>query len=157
MIGSEGVDVERIADSPLLVALTMEQIARFLESGAVIDFAERETIFREGSPGDSLYLILDGRVEIVSSDQAPVAVLSGEQTLLAQYEGDFFGEMSILDHERRAATVRAAEPTRVFRIERDAFYKLFEKDTDFQVVLLTNMSRILSRRLRSSLHKIAKG
>lgn len=147
---------DKLADSPLLVALSDEQIQRFLDAGRIEEYGEGRTIIEAGSIGDALFLILEGEVIISLDENTPVTVLSGEDTLHAQYEGDFFGEMSVLDHEPRAASAIAAGKTRVFRISKDALYKLFADDVDFQVVLLTNMGRILSRRLRSTNLKVIK-
>lgn len=144
-------EMSRVADSPLLVALSDDQVTRFLAAGETRRYPAGSRIIARGEPGDALYLILGGRVSIRHAEDAVVATLSGEDTLDAQYEGDFFGEMSVLDHEPRSATVVAGEAgVEVFRIAKDRVFALFAEDTDFQVVFLLNMARILSRRLRRS-------
>jgi len=149
-------DMERLSESPLLVALTESQIEKFLEAGSIVEYEEGATILQAGGVGDALFLILKGEVLISLDENTPVTVLSGEDTLAAQYEGDFFGEMSVLDHEPRAASVIAAGQTRLLKIGKEALYRLFKNDVDLQVVLLTNMGRILSRRLRSTNLKMIK-
>jgi CRP-like cAMP-binding protein len=56
--------------------------------------------------------------------------------------------MSLLDYRPRAATVVAATPARAIEIPHEALLDLWGRDKDLQIVLLTNMARILSRRLR---------
>ncbi len=142
---------ERLADSPLLVALTPQQLARFIASGDTRRYRRGEQIIAEGETGDALYVILEGSVTIRHPDQRVMATLSGEDTMDSQYEGDFFGEMSVLDHEPRSATVVASsEEVELFRISKEKVFALFASDTDFQVVFLLNLARILSRRIRRS-------
>lgn len=141
--------VERIADSPLVVALGEDQLKRFLEAGETRTYRAGDRIISEGAVGDALYLILAGRVTIHLPGERIMTTLSGDDTLGAQYEGDFFGEMSVLDHEPRSASVIAAtDEVVVFRVGKDRLFALFAADTAFQVVFLSNLARILSRRLR---------
>lgn len=149
------VDRTHLEHSPLLVALTGEQIDRLLAVGRVESYRAGTDIIREGDPGDALYLILSGRVRISARNRSDVAVLSGDATLQSQYEGDFFGEMSILDHEARSATVTSEGEVTVFRIGKEELFDLFASDVDFQVVLLTNVGRILSRRLRKFIARVS--
>lgn len=143
-----------LQESPLLVALTDDQIRKVQEGSAVETHADDAVIVRRDSPGDALYLILKGRVLIESAPDMPITTLSGEKTMHEQYEGDFFGEMAILDHEPRSADVRAVGEAIVLKVSRDRLYELFATDTDLQVVLLTNVARILSRRLRRTTRRV---
>src|SRR5882672_130481 len=64
-------------------------------------FAENELIFAQGEPGDGLYIILQGRVRIASTDQL------GRERVLAFYgPGEFFGDMAVLTGEPRSATAK---------------------------------------------------
>lgn len=147
--GSPLPSPDRIADSPLVVALSEDQLRRFLEAGEIQRFRMGEQIVAEGAVGDALYLILKGQVRIHLAGGKIMTTLSGDDTLVAQYEGDFFGEMAVLDHEPRSATVVAAtDEVEVFRVSKDRLFTLFAADTEFQVVFLSNLARILSRRLR---------
>lgn len=142
---------ERVADSPLLVALTPSQLAHFLAAGETRTYGRGEEIIAEGESGDALFVILRGSVSIHLPGQNAMTTLSGDDTMDAQYEGDFFGEMSVLDHEPRSASVIAAsDVVELFRISKERVFAIFATDMDFQVVFLLNMARILSRRLRLS-------
>jgi len=89
-------------------------------------------------------------VSINSREGKELTFLSSDTSLQAQYEGDFFGELSILDLENRSADVKAVNNLVLFKISREDLYSIFASDVDFQVVFLMNLSRILSRRLRRS-------
>jgi CRP-like cAMP-binding protein len=78
----------------------------FLGQGAIRTFAPGSTIVAEGDPGDAWYIILHGRVD----------VLVGSQAIETLGSGAFFGELALLDHARRKATVRASSPSVVLRV-----------------------------------------
>ena len=95
-----------------------------------------EPIFNKGDPGDSLYVIREGCVR----------VHEGDRTLRQMSKCDFFGELSLLDSEPRAACVTAVEPTQVFRLAQDSFYALMSE----QPVIARAINRELCRKLRNS-------
>ena len=76
-------------------------------------FDSRETIFHSGEPGACAYVIEEGCVEVLrgeDDDQRRIAVLA---------QGAMFGEVALLDHQPRTATVRTLVPTRLIRIDRN--------------------------------------
>lgn len=81
-----------------------------------LEFADGACIIREGDPGDSMFWVEAGRVCVVrESTQQQVATLS---------RGDFFGELSLLSGEPRAATVRADGAVTLYRLTKDQFLAL---------------------------------
>ena len=140
--------LKKLSESVLLVALTSDQLRAVARSGTVERHKKGQRIIGRGGPGDSLYLILEGKVKVSTPEETTLANLSSEDTLMDAYEGDFFGEMSVLDHEPRSADVVAVSDVEVFRIDMEELYTLFAESVDMQVVILTNMARTLSRRLR---------
>jgi CRP/FNR family cyclic AMP-dependent transcriptional regulator len=69
-------------------------------------FRADEVIFKQGEPGDAMYIIRLGRVRIYSRDES-----GKELTLNVYQEGEFFGEFSLIDGEPRSASAEAVEPT----------------------------------------------
>ena len=100
-------------------------------------------IVREGEPGNQLYLIVSGSVRICKrfgrTDQVELARLN---------PGDFFGEMCILETLPRAATVQAVAETSLYALPSLAFYDLFRADAAQYSILILNIARDVSRRLR---------
>src|SRR5450756_551199 len=85
-------------------------------------YRRNETIFHQGDPGDSLYIIESGAVKIVlpspeGEDEAIIATLG---------PGDFFGELALLDGAERSATAIAHEATTALVLRRDAFGQLID-------------------------------
>ncbi len=141
---------EWIAEKLLFQGLTPQQLERVAEIIKVRDVQADEVIVHERDYGDSLFLIDRGEVEVwVASPEGDrsVATLSAPSPGEISYEGDFFGEMCLLDLEPRCATITAREPCRLWEINRDELYWLFGDDKELQLRILLTVARVLSRRL----------
>ena len=105
------------------------------------DYQVDEVIFEEGSTGRDLYVVLDGKVDIVKVNGA-------ERTLIVKLgKGEFFGEMAVIDGSSRSATaVAAAGGTRVMRINHARFVYLVSQQPAFALMIMD----ALSKRLRAS-------
>ena len=103
-------------------------------------FAKNEVIFRENQPGNTMFLIDYGMVGVYSDYNGPTQV---ELTKL--YEGEFFGEMSLLAGEKRSATVVALDNTEVEEITKDDFVE-FATDNPMMLDLILSHA---AQRLRA--------
>ena len=133
-------DRERSAAVPLFSSLPpveVDVLAATLESRSLPDGA---ILFREGEPGESLYVVLRGGVEVVKAlgrDSERVLALSGA--------GDLIGEMSLLDpDEHRSASARVRNEAEVVEMRRDDFEKLISRYPKLTFELL----RMMAERLR---------
>jgi CRP-like cAMP-binding protein len=128
----------QMADADLAAFANLARERRY-PKGAVI-------VFRD-DPGDALYVVAEGQVKVVL-----VAEDGREVILSVLRDGDFFGEMAVLDDEPRSAHVIAMEDSRLLALRRD----------DFQGQLRANpavasaMLRELSRRLRRADEQIGR-
>src|SRR5579864_7931040 len=105
-----------------------------------VDFSAGEIIFREGDLGTEMYIISEGKVEILNrmgEDDRVLAVLE---------KGDFFGEMSVLEDLPRAATARALTDSRLLQINGSTFDQMLQANPEIAV----RSMRKLSRRLRET-------
>lgn len=100
-------------------------------------------IVREGEAGNRLFVIAEGLVKVCKDFGQPNEI---EFTRLGK--GEFFGEMCILDTLPRSATVQALEDTSLFSITPLAFYQLYKDAPTQYSMLVLNLARDLSRRLR---------
>ena len=123
---------------PLLVNLDGQQLERMARAGEIESYNPGETIVVEGSLGDALFLILSGQV----------AVHRGAQTFATLSGGEFFGEMSLVEPAPRSATVTAMSATFLFRLPHDALRELISDDGKAASILLVQVVRTLSERLR---------
>jgi hypothetical protein len=113
----------------------LADVAGLLED---VEVAEDETIFKKGDPGDSMYIIVDGRVRVHTE----------ERLLNYLDESDVFGEMALLDPEPRLASVTAAEPTRLFRLDGSPFYQLMAERPEVAAGIIRVLTRLLRDRVR---------
>ncbi|MBA3457566.1 MAG: cyclic nucleotide-binding domain-containing protein [Deltaproteobacteria bacterium] len=123
---------------PLLVHLSPDQLARLARAGEIESYNPAESIVVEGSLGDALFLILSGQV----------AVHRGAQTFATLQGGEFFGEMSLVEPAPRSASVTAMSATFLFRLPHDNLRELISDDPNAASILLVQVVKTLSDRLR---------
>jgi len=123
---------------PLLVHLSPAQIAQLGRIGEIESYNPGEDIVVEGSLGDALFLILSG----------DVAVHRGPQTFATLSANEFFGEMSLVEPAPRSASVTAMSATFLFRLPHDALRRLIHDDPTAASIVLVQMVKTLSERLR---------
>src|SRR6185295_4664639 len=76
---------------------------------------------------------------------------SGRDLFLVRMgEGEFFGEMTLIDIQKRSATVRVDKPAVVYSLGNKDLYRLYQEDVPGYVMILQNICRELSRRLRTT-------
>ena len=123
---------------PLLVNLEPAQLARIAKAGEIESYNPGERIVADGTLGDALFLILSGQT----------AVHRGSQTFATLAAGELFGEMSLVEPVARSASVTAMSPTFVFRLQHGALRTLISEDAQVASVLLVQIVKVLSERLR---------
>ena len=123
---------------PLLVNLAPAQLEQIARAGEIESYNPGETIVAEGTLGDALFLILSGQV----------AVHRGPQTFATLQGGEFFGEMSLVEPAPRSATVTSMQATFLFRLPHDALRELISTDAQASSILLVQVVKTLSERLR---------
>ena len=111
--------------------------------------AEGAFLFKEGDAGDKLYIIVNGAVRISRNISG-----MGEEALAVLRQGDYFGEMALIDTFPRSADACAHEPCRVLVIDKQKLEDLLFVDRDLAYDLLWNFVRTLSGRLRQTNDKM---
>lgn len=97
-------------------------------------------LFRQGDKGDAMYLIESGRVRISIRDDD-----KQELTLAELAQGDFFGEMSIIDGRQRSADAHVIEDARLAILSRDAFLSFVRTNPDVALEMLSALTDRLRR------------
>jgi CRP/FNR family cyclic AMP-dependent transcriptional regulator len=97
-------------------------------------------LFRQGDKGDAMYLIESGRVRISIRDDD-----KQEVTLAELAQGDFFGEMSIIDGRQRSADAQVIEDARLAILSRDAFLSFVRTNPDVALEMLSALTDRLRR------------
>lgn len=94
-----------------------------------------EVIIKQGEPGDCMYVIQSGEVEILrdkDNEQIRIAV---------RKSGDFFGEMALFSREVRSATVRALGEARVLTVDKKNLLKSIQKDPSLAFRIIETLSK----------------
>ncbi|HEX8720766.1 MAG TPA: DUF1003 domain-containing protein [Pyrinomonadaceae bacterium] len=106
----------------------------------VVDLVTLEagrTLFRAGEPGESLYLVRAGEVELSIQDNVGQKI-----TLDTALAGDFFGEIALLDAGPRTATAAALTDSELIELDRDDLLLLFTRKPDAALSMLAAMGRM---------------
>jgi CRP/FNR family transcriptional regulator, cyclic AMP receptor protein len=101
------------------------------------------TLFREGEDANAMFVVISGEVEVLKKSKRAV-----ESRVAVLGPGDWFGEMSIVDIQPRSATVRALAPSRLLRVSSADLDALYRHDLRSYAIIILNLARELSRRLR---------
>jgi CRP-like cAMP-binding protein len=136
-------NLDRVREIGLFGGLGDDVLRSFVAALEVSELASGVVVFREGESGRELYVILDGEVEVLRRSKR------GHETRVAILgPGDWFGEMSVLDVLPRSATTRVLAPTHLLRLTAHELDALYRRDTRSYALLVLNIAREISRRLR---------
>jgi uncharacterized membrane protein len=129
-------EAELLAEVPFFQLLDDEERNILAKELDVVRFAVGHTIFHYGDPGDSLFVIRTGEVEVFVKDD------TGERIVLeTAQEGDFFGELSLLDGGPRTASVIVTRELEALRVDRSDLDHLLRLHPEAALNLLTAMGR----------------
>jgi len=130
---------------PLFSDLSEAELARFAEVTREREYPKNSVILFEDDPGDALYIVSTGQVKVVLIGE------DGREVILSVLgDGDFFGEMSLIDDEPRSAHVIAMKDSQLLVLRRDDFQARLEEQPKIALKLL----RVLVQRLRRADEKI---
>lgn len=101
-----------------------------------IEYEPETTIIKQGDIGTSMFIIVEGEVEVIVDDK-PVAKLGSK---------NFFGELAALDPEPRLATIKTIRSTLLFKIDREIIYDLVNEHQN----IAQGIIQILCKRIRES-------
>ena len=129
-----------IAQLPLFAGLTRPDVAQLCRASQRITATPGTLVIREGEPGDSLFLVLDGKLEVSKRE--------GDQDVLLAVRGpgEVVGEMSLLEQGPRSASAHAVQSTELLEIGQKSFRRVLERNPEAAAAIL----RAMAGRLRST-------
>ena len=138
--------IELLQSVSIFWDLNEDELGHIADKMVAKHFENGNYIFLEDSDGEQCFFVLEGSVKVTRLSK------DGREVILAMLnEGDFFGEMSLLDGESRSANVIALEKTKVLTLDRNDFIAVVNDYPQIAVQLLKE----LARRLRKSDRQIA--
>ena len=120
-----------LAGVPLFADLPKRHLQRLAREADELVFAPGEQIVREGSLGETVFVVMEGRAKVTRNGRRVGEVLPG----------DFFGELSAIDGGPRTASITAVTPFRVVRLFRRTLRKLLEDEPQLTVKILDGIVR----------------
>lgn len=135
--------VRLLQETPFFGGVDDSTVQFILDHSNKVQCQNGEYFFKEKEIGDSMFLLISGSVNVVKFYQGKNYVLN---TLFA---GDCFGEMTIVEHNTRSASVFALERCIALEITNQSLMELYQHDIKQFALLQMNMGREISRRLRS--------
>ncbi len=125
----------------VFVQLLTAELQALKRTAKTMRFRAGEVIFEQGDPGDGIYVIEEGRVEIS-------ALISGQANRMLTHmgPGNFFGEMAVLDEQPRSATATAIAETVLSFIPAGEVWSALERSPQ----MLVSLIREFSRRMRQT-------
>ncbi len=129
--------------------------ARELKEVAAIvhkrEYRASEPVFAEGDPGLGMYIIQEGEVSISITGKE-----NGDRELAVLTEGDFFGELALLDESPRSANARCKTDCILIGFFRPDLFELIEKKNQLGIKIIFKLAEIVSQRLRTTDKELSK-
>lgn len=108
-------------------------------------FEPGDIVFSEGDPGDEMYFIVDGTLEVLKTYNGQL-----EKKIAIQAPGGSIGEMAVVGGFSRTATVKACTDATLLMLSKDRFNQICEKHPEIGVKILMAIARLLSNHLRDT-------
>jgi CRP/FNR family cyclic AMP-dependent transcriptional regulator len=135
------------------------EIEQVLDRTTPREFSAGDEIIREGEPGDSMYIMVSGEVEITKQLTLVLDEDTPKERVMIRLKADdgvYFGEMSLLEQDTRSATVTALTDCQLLELNHQDFLELIQLDTAMGVKLMLHLAQLLSRHLRKTNQDVVK-
>jgi CRP/FNR family transcriptional regulator, cyclic AMP receptor protein len=150
MIGQQPTtypSLDFLSRAPLFAGLSQTELAGLAAEFHRRQFQPGETLFFEGDPGQTVYLIESGQARIYVQNE------EGQETSVAVYgAGELLGELAVIDEQPRSASAVALQPTVAHVIDRDRFHDWLRRSPQ----LSRNFLRALSARIRHTTRQVGE-
>ena len=149
-----GIEVGSLTQVEVFEGLTAEQMERILAIARLEECRRGTVIFPENAPGDRMYIVLDGEVEIlvdprILGEKVPEGTQATPITVIRR--GQSFGEVALVDAGvRSAAAVCRSPQARLLVIGRQDFLRLCQEDPSLGFRVMFNIAADLAGRIRTT-------
>jgi CRP-like cAMP-binding protein len=142
--GKEGNIIPALRTIPIFEGLTFRDLKKIELIVHERTFMHDEVIFHERQPGTGMYFVKKGLIRLTKT-------MSGQKVKIAEIgEGEFFGEMSLLDDYPRSAQATAVVKTEALGIFRPDLFDLIKRHPNLGSKILMKLSKRLANRLREA-------
>ena len=141
--------------------LTDDQLKIFSEICKEKSIKQDEIIMREGEPGSTMYLFVEGEVEFSNSATLKIPKKGFEKSesiggkLNAKFV-PFFGDMALFEDAPRSATIKAITDVNLYEVKKDDFERVCGEDCTMGYIIMKNIIPVIANRLRNTNENIKK-
>jgi CRP-like cAMP-binding protein len=135
---------------PIFQGLQQDDLRGLESFFKILDLQAGDTLFKEGSRGNYVCLIIKGALDVIKEVD-----MAGDVVLSTLSEGRSIGEMSIIDEFPRSATVKARTDATLIILTREDFETISETRPDLGFEILKGLARLLSKNLRKTSARLA--
>mgnify|MGYP001573285318 FL=1 len=144
------MDIQKLlGEFELFKGLGEQELALIASKAVKVEYEENQEIFHEQSTESDLFILTDGRVQIVGA-----LGKTDSATIHTIVPGKLFGEFAFIDGQPRSATAVAIQKSTVFKIPSADIYAIFDQDAKMGYITMRNLARILARRIRQTAHEL---
>jgi CRP/FNR family cyclic AMP-dependent transcriptional regulator len=139
--------------------LEESELRQVLDRTCCREFADGAVIIQEGEPGDSLFIMQTGEVEITKQLTLVLDEDTPKERVMIRLNaenGVYFGEMALLESETRSATVTALTDCSLLELHQKDFLDLIEQNPAMGVKMLLRLAQLLSQHLRKTNQDVVK-
>jgi len=137
--------MQTLNNVPLFSSLSEVELALLTQVRQIRNYPANATIINDGDPANALYIINKGKVKVCISNE------QGREVVIAQLaDGEYFGEMSLVDDKPRSATIITRTACEISLIQKVQFQRMMVSNPDLGLAVM----RGLSERLRQADRKI---
>ncbi len=140
----EQVGYERLKELALFKGMNDEELEIVNKRIFEKLYKKGSTLFVEGMPGEVLYIVGEGSVDIIKKTK------EGEKLVAKLKKGETVGEMSLIDSGPRTATGKTSEDSKLVVITKKSFNEMLDSDPKIAAKILMSMLRIVNKRLRAT-------
>ena len=147
-------NIELLKNIPIFSTLQFFDLKKLSKLLHLRRFYPNEIVFRENEPAQSLYIVRSGMIKVHTQNK-----VGDEVELALLEEGMFFGEVALVDESPRSASAIALEKTELLGLLRSDLMNLTDRDPRLASLILLQLSRIVSHRLRETnraMHKLTR-
>jgi len=131
--------------APEFAVLPTKELETLASSMVVRDYPDGYQFIKEGKPGDSFYIIIEGQVDVTRKTVHGVAEINHHKQCQS------FGMVSLIDHGKRTASCTARGPVKVASLPRQAFEMLYNAN----IPLANHFLHIVARQLRNDMRNLS--
>ena len=128
---SHDTKADALGRAPLFESLSRDELRDLAKVTEDLEVDEGKVLCREGEAASEFFVIVEGQVE-VTRDGRRLTTLG---------DGDFFGEIALIEHMRRTATVTAATPLRFFVLTSRSFWSLIDRQPEIERKILRALAK----------------